>query len=67
MADWTITVNIIVNLTLKKVKGKCFDSNLCLNCTLKKTMACEASVGVSVKKVTVLYRTIFSCEGDRLP
>ena len=29
-------------------------------------MICEAHVGVAVKNVTVLSRTIFSCMGDKL-
>ena len=29
-------------------------------------MTVEVHVGLEVKNVIVLYRTIFSCEGDRL-
>ena len=60
----TVTVTVTLILTLNKEKGKYFDSDLCLNRSLNWTLACEASVGVSVKNVTVLSQTIFSCAGD---
>ena len=63
MDDWTVTLTLTLtlnlNLTLKKEKGKCFDLNLCFNSILKWTMTCETSVGISVKSVTFLSRTIF--------
>ena len=62
VTDWTLTLT----LTLKKEKGECFDLIFLLNSILKRTMTCEASVGVSRKTVTVLSWTIFSCAGDRL-
>ena len=74
VADWdvtltkTLTKNLTVTLTLtpKKIKGKCSDSNLCFNLILKWMMNCEASLGVSLKNVTVLSQIIFSCASDRL-
>ena len=70
MADWTVTVTVNVTvtvtltlnltLTLNKEKGKCFDSNFCLNHILKWKIMCEASVGVLVKNVALFSRTIFS-------
>ena len=67
MADWTITLNLTLTLilTLKKENGEYFYLDLCLNHILKWTMICEASLGVTVKNVTVLSWTIFSCAGDR--
>ena len=62
----TVILTIFLNLTLKKVKWKCLDSKFCLNRFLKWEMTCEASVGVSVKTVTVLSWTILFCVGDRM-
>ena len=55
----TVTITITVRLTLNNEKGKCLDSNLCLNRFLKWEMTCEASVGVSVKTVICFYSTTF--------
>ena len=64
MANWKLTLTL--TLTLKKVKGECFETNLCLNIIFKWTMTFEVIMGVSVKNETFLSRTIFSCAGDRL-
>ena len=62
MADWNVTITMTLTLNIKK--GKCFESNLCLNRILKWTMTCEVNVGVSVNTVKVFTWTIFSCAGD---
>ena len=40
LADWTVTVTLTATLilTVKKRKGKCFNSNLCLRRILKWTI-----------------------------
>ena len=64
VADWTVTLNLTP--TLKDDKGKCVNSNVCLNFILEWKITREASVGVSVKNVTVFSLTIFYSADDRL-
>ena len=62
----TLTLTLTLNQTIKKLKGGCFDSNLCLTLILRSTMTCEVIMDVFVKNVTVLSRTILSCMDDRM-
>ena len=62
--DWTVTLT--PTLTINNEKGKCFDSNVCLNSILKWTVTCEAIMGVAVKTVKLFSWTVFSGAGDSL-
>ena len=71
MTDWTVTVTVTVtpnpSVTITmKMKNVMFYPKLCLKHIFKWKRTCEAIVSVSVKTVTVLSWTIFSCAGDRL-